>query len=113
MILGTVFAAIIIPIVVCVILTIQVFSLKKQLREAEATCDTLMETMANGSFHLGEDELMEEETVTAEGVATSEVPITAEVPTEVEGTVTLEEQTEEDRCKVKHSMDKPEGTSTS
>lgn len=60
MIIGSVLAAIVIPIVVCVILTIQVFSLKRQLREVEAARDTLMETMADGSFHLDEEEFLQE-----------------------------------------------------
>ena len=59
-IIGSVLAAIVIPVVVCAILTIQVFSLKKQLREAEAACDALMETMADGSFHLNEEEFPQE-----------------------------------------------------
>lgn len=61
MIIGSVLAAIVIPIVVCVLLAIQVYSLKEQLREAEAACDTLMETMADGSFHLNDEEFPQEE----------------------------------------------------
>lgn len=56
-IIGSVLAAIIIPIVVCVILAMQVFSLKEQLREMEAARDALMETIAEGSFHVSEEEL--------------------------------------------------------
>ena len=66
MIIGSVLAAIVIPIVVCVILTIQVISLKAQLREAEAARDALMETMADGSFHLNEEEFPQEEPVAIE-----------------------------------------------
>lgn len=66
MIIGSVFAAIVIPIVVCVILAIQVHSLKEQLREAEAARDTLMETMAEGSFHLNDEEFLQEEPVEME-----------------------------------------------
>lgn len=60
MIIGSVLAAILIPSVVCVILTIQVFSLKRQLKEVEVARDTLMETMADGSFHLEEELFLQE-----------------------------------------------------
>lgn len=66
MIIGSVLAAIVIPIVVCVILAIQVYSLKEQLREIEMTRDTLMEAMADGSFHLDEEEFPQTETVVTE-----------------------------------------------
>ncbi len=66
MIIGSVLAAIVIPIVVSVILAIQVYSLKEQLREAEAARDTLMETMADGSFHLNDEEFPKEEKVEIE-----------------------------------------------
>ncbi len=89
-IIGTVLSAIVIPIVVCVIFAIQISSLKRQLQEAQATCDALMETMANGSFHLGEDDFLEEsvseETDVEETVASKEP-------------VALEEQVEEPRTR--------------
>lgn len=66
MIIGSVLAAIVIPIVVCVILAIQVYSLKEQLREIEMTRDTLMEAMADGSFHLDEGEFPQTETAVTE-----------------------------------------------
>ena len=66
MIIGSVLAAIVIPIVVCVILAIQVYSLKEQLREIEMTRDTLMEAMADGSFHLDEEEFPQTETAVTE-----------------------------------------------
>ncbi len=56
MIVGFILAAIVIPVVICIILTINIFSLKEQLREAEAARDTLMEAMADGSFYFGEEE---------------------------------------------------------
>ncbi len=56
MIIGFILAAILIPSIVCVFLGIQIFSLKEKLREAEAARDTLLETMADGSFHLNEEE---------------------------------------------------------
>lgn len=75
-IIGSVLSAIIIPIVVCVILAMQVFSLKEQLREMEAARDALMETIAGGSFHVSEDEFPvaeEKETAVEENAAESEV----------------------------------------
>lgn len=66
MIIGSVLSAIIIPIVVCVILGIQVFTLKEQLREAESARDALMEAMADGSFHLDEEEFPAEEVAETE-----------------------------------------------
>ena len=72
MIIGSVLAAIVIPIVVCVILTIQVFSLKRQLREVEAARDTLMETMADGSFHLDEEEFFKEKRADVLVIATQD-----------------------------------------
>lgn len=60
-IIGFVLAAILIPSFACAFLGIQVFSLKEKLREAEAARDTLLETMADGSFHLNEEEFPVEE----------------------------------------------------
>lgn len=61
MIIGFILAAILIPSIACVFLGVQVFSLKEKLREAEAARDTLLETMADGSFHLNEEEFPVEE----------------------------------------------------
>ena len=77
MIIVFILAAILIPNIVCVVLGIQIFSLKEKLREAEAARDTLLEAMAEGSFHLDEDEFPVEE---------------AQEET-VEETVAIEEQT--------------------
>lgn len=85
LILGTVAAAILIPVTVCVFLTFHIFSLKEELREAEAARDALMETMASGSFHLDEEEFPTEttdaqedirETVVAEETDTRKVYLT-------------------------------------
>lgn len=61
MIIAFILAAILIPSIICVVLGIQVFSLKEKLRETEAARDTLLETMADGSFHLNEEEFPVEE----------------------------------------------------
>jgi len=61
-IIGTVLAAIIIPFVICGILIWKVSVLKEELRESEARCETLLETIAAGSFHL-DDEYFPEEVV--------------------------------------------------
>ena len=76
MIIGFVLAAILIPSIVCVILGIQIFSLKEKLREAEAARDTLLETMADGSFHLNEEEF----------------PVEVAQEEQVEETVAIEEE---------------------
>lgn len=84
MIIGFVLAAILIPSIGCVILGIQIFSLKEKLREAEAARDTLLETMADGSFHLNEEEFpvedaqeeQVEETVAIEEEQTRKVYLT-------------------------------------
>lgn len=59
-IIGTIIAAILIPTVLCGVLFFRVFTLKEELREAEAKCEALLETIADGSFHFG-DELFPEE----------------------------------------------------
>lgn len=61
MIIAFVLASILIPSILCVVLGIQVFSLKEKLRETEAARDTLLETMADGSFHLNEEAFPVEE----------------------------------------------------
>ena len=61
-IIGTVLAAIIIPFVICGILIWKVSVLKEELRESEARCETLLETISAGSFHL-DDEYFPEEVV--------------------------------------------------
>lgn len=59
-IIGVILAAILIPVVLCGVLLWRVTSLKEQLREAEAKCDALLETIAEGTFHLDEELFPEE-----------------------------------------------------
>lgn len=75
-IIGTIIAAILIPTVLCGVLFFRVFTLKEELREAEAKCEALLETIADGSFHFG-DELFPEEAV--EGDIESETEIIEEI----------------------------------
>ncbi len=74
-IIGTIIAAILIPTVLCGVLFVRVCSLKEELRESEAKCEALLETIADGSFHFG-DELFPEEV--NEKTQTSESEITEE-----------------------------------
>lgn len=60
LIIGTIIAAILIPVVLCGVLLFRVSSLKEELRESEAKCEALLETIAEGSFHF-DDELFPEE----------------------------------------------------
>lgn len=66
-IIGTVLTAIFVPMTLCGILIFKVSSLKEQLRESEAKCDALLETIAGGTFHLDEEffpeEIVEEEEI--------------------------------------------------
>lgn len=64
-IIGTIIAAILIPMIGCGVLAWRVSSLKEALRESEAKCDALLEAMSDGSFHL-DDELFPEEIVEIE-----------------------------------------------
>lgn len=64
-IIGTIMAAILIPLIGCGILMWRVSSLKEALRESEAKCEALLEAMSDGSFHL-DDELFPEEIVAIE-----------------------------------------------
>lgn len=64
-IIGTIMAAILIPLIGCSILMWRVSSLKEALRESEAKCEALLEAMSDGSFHL-DDELFPEEIVAIE-----------------------------------------------
>lgn len=75
-IIGTIIAAILIPTVLCGVLFFRVFTLKEELREAEAKCEALLETIADGSFHFG-DELFPEEAV--EGDIEPETEIIEEI----------------------------------
>lgn len=52
----SVLIAIILPVSGCSVLLYQVFSLKKQLREAEIFNENLTQTLAQGNFHLGEED---------------------------------------------------------
>lgn len=58
MIIGTIILAIVLPMASCSVLLYQVFSLKEELREVSAARDSLMQTIADGSFHLGEDDYL-------------------------------------------------------
>jgi len=60
LIIGTILLAILIPVVLCGILFWRVSYLKEALRESEAKCDALLETIAEGTFHLDEDVFPEE-----------------------------------------------------
>ena len=67
-IIGTVLAAILLSAimsVVCGFLVWKIAGLKEELREAEVRCDALLEAMADGNFHLGDEyfpeEIVEEE----------------------------------------------------
>lgn len=60
LIIGTILAAILIPVVLCGVLLFRVSSLKEELRESEAKCEALLETIAEGSFYF-DDELFPEE----------------------------------------------------
>ena len=64
-IIGTVLAAILIPMVGCGVLLWRVSSLKEALKESDARCEALLEAMSDGSFHL-DDELFLEEIVEME-----------------------------------------------
>ena len=55
-IIGFILTAILIPSAISLVLMWQVHTLKGRLREAETTCDTLLETLADGSFHISEKE---------------------------------------------------------
>lgn len=77
-IIGSILAAILIPLVVCVFLAVQVFSLKEKLREAEAISDMLVEAMADGSFHLSEEEFPIEEVEEEEEETLPEMDIVEE-----------------------------------
>ena len=61
MIIGFILAAILIPSMSCVFLGVRISSLKEKLRETEAERDALLVTMADGSFHLDEEEFPVEE----------------------------------------------------
>lgn len=58
MIISTLILAIVLPMASCSVLLYQVFSLKNELREVSATRDGLLQTIADGSFHLGEDDYL-------------------------------------------------------
>lgn len=75
LIIGTIIAAILIPVVLCGVLLWRVSSLKEELRESEAKCEALLETIADGSFHLG-DEFLPEEAI--ENDAEPETEVTEE-----------------------------------
>lgn len=67
-IIGIVLAAILISVimsVICGVLVWKIAVLKEELRESEARCETLLETIADGNFHLDDDyfpeEIVEEE----------------------------------------------------
>ena len=69
-IIGIVLAGILISVsmsVICGILVWKIAVLKEELRESEARCETLLEAMADGNFHLDDDyfpeEIVEEEVV--------------------------------------------------
>ena len=69
-IIGIVIAAILISVsmsFVCGFLVWKIAGLKEELRESEARCETLLEAMADGNFHLDDDyfpeEIVEEEVV--------------------------------------------------
>ena len=59
-IIGTIMAAILIPVILCGVLFWRVSTLKEALRESEAKCDALLETIAGGSFHVDEELFPEE-----------------------------------------------------
>ena len=68
MIIGIVIAAILVSTimsVVCVFLVWKIAGLKEELREAEARCDALLLTIAEGDFHL-DDEYFPEEVIEEE-----------------------------------------------
>lgn len=64
-IIGTIIAAILIPVILCGVLIWKVSVLKEELRESEARCEALLETIAEGTFHL-DDEYLPEEMVVEE-----------------------------------------------
>lgn len=59
-IIGTILTAILIPTVICGLLIWKVSALKEELREYEARCEALLETMADGTFHLSDEYLPQE-----------------------------------------------------
>ena len=74
-IIGFILTAILIPSAISLVLMWQVHTLKGRLREAETTCDTLLETLADGSFHISEKEFPiepQKEEVVPETVAADE-----------------------------------------
>lgn len=72
-IIGTILLAILIPTVLCGFLFWRVSYLKEEVREAEAKCEALLETIAEGSFHLDE-EIFPEEVLIEEADAEIEIP---------------------------------------
>ncbi len=61
-IVGTVLAAILIPMIICGVLIWKVSVLKEALQESEARCEALFAAMSEGNFHL-DDEYFPEEVV--------------------------------------------------
>lgn len=76
-IIGTIIAAILIPLIGCGFLVWRVSALKEALRESEAKSRALLETMSDGSFHLDE-ELFPEEIVEREEEIVSDEPVLEE-----------------------------------
>lgn len=61
MIIGSILAAIVIPIIGCVILSVKVFSLKTQLREAQSARDAFLENMAQENSSFNNEEVLQTE----------------------------------------------------